>query len=349
MQFNSHIEKYKASDAGGIHAEQYREYKDSSRYHNNVDPARTDLNVVHEYQDWQTAIRTAQQHQRQLTAKAVRKDAVVLCSSVQSVPASWGREAAMDYFQAYEGFMVNFLSAHGCDEGVSLSAITHYDEDNPHQTYTWMPLKDGRFKNKEIMNKQFLRDLQKEGWEHYQTWALQHPELEPLEPYQEGGKRIHKSELEFKQQTLHDIEQKADRIVNELTDLKDSTIAVLTELKEESLLSEREEKVLQVFSQRPVQPLKDKDGNQRLDSKDRPLFWIQAPQNWMEALIQVIKSILSRHYERKQIQDRASEQINALKALSSDLDRKIEEFRSLVRPTPENTLKRAYSRPEQER
>ena len=252
----------------------------------------------------------------------------------------------MDYFQQRENFVRNFLSAHGCDQGVSLSAVTHYDEDNPHQTYTWMPLKGGRFKNKEIMNKKFLQDLQQEGWQHYQNWALQHPELERLEPQEKGGKRVHKSELEFKQQTLNEIEQKAERIVNELTDLKDSTIAVLTELKEESLLDEREEKVLQVFSQRPVQPLKDKDGNQRLDSKDRPLSWLQAPQNWLEALIQVIKSILNRHYERKQIQERAAQQINALEALSSDLNKKIEEIRGLVHSTPENTLKRAYSRSE---
>ena len=349
MQFNSHIEKYKASDAGGIHAEQYREYKNSSRYHNNVDPTRTDLNVVHEYQDWKSAIRTAQQRQEQLTGKAVRKDAVVLCSSVQSVPASWGREAAMDYFQAYEGFMLNFLNAHGCDQGVSLSAITHYDEDNPHQTYTWMPLKDGKFKNKEIMNKQFLRDLQKEGWEHYQTWALQHPELEQLEPYQEGGKRVHKSELEFKQQTLNEIEQKAEDIINELTELKDSAVVVLKEFKQEQLLNEREEKVLEAFSERTIRPLEDKNGNQRLDSKNRPLSWIQAPQNWMQALLRVLKDLLQRHKQREMVIERANEQIKAIEALSSDFDRKIEEFRGLVRSTPENALKQAYSRSEPER
>lgn len=353
MQYNAHIEKYKASDAGGIHAEQYREYRDTSRYHNNVDLSRTDLNVIHEFQPWKTAIRAAQQHQQQLTGKAVRKDAVVLCSSVQSVPASWGREAAMDYFQAYEGFMLSFLSTHGCDQGVSLSAVTHYDEDNPHQTYTWMPLKDGKFKNKEIMNRKFLQDLQKEGWEHYQAWALQHPELERIEPYQEGGKRVHKSELEFKQETLkkadqqlNEIQNKTEILVNELTELKDSALVILKDFEQERLLNEKEEKVLEAFSERTVRPLEDKDGNRRLDTKNRPLSWIQAPQIWLQALLQVLKDLLQRHKQREMVIDRANEQIKAIETLSSDLERKMEEFRGLVRSTPENAVKRAYSRSE---
>lgn len=216
MQYNCHIEKYKTGDVGGIRAEQFRLYQDQSKYKNRIQHEMTRDNVYTEYRPWFEAIRKAKERQQELTGKAVRKDAVVLCSAVQSVPESWPREAAMDYFQQNEQFMKRFLCQHGLDPDGMLSAVTHYDEQPPHQTVCWMPVREGRFQAKQLLTKQTLQALQKEGYQFYRDWAKRHPDLEQIQPYRADSGRQHLSELDYKTQKLQEAAESAQERVSAL-------------------------------------------------------------------------------------------------------------------------------------
>lgn len=215
MQFNCHVEKYKSGDVGGIRAEQFRLYTDQDKYKNRIQHEQTENNVYNEYRPWFAAIKAAKERQQELTGKKVRADAVVLCSAVQSVPESWPREAALDYFRANEQFMKTFLEQHGLDPDAALSAVTHYDEQPPHQTFCWMPLREGRFQAKQLLNRQTLRELQKEGYQHYQEWAARHPDLEKIEPYREDSGRKHLSELDYKKQLLENQIEQEEKTLSE--------------------------------------------------------------------------------------------------------------------------------------
>ena len=217
MQYNCHVEKYHYGDIGGIEKEQFREYKDKEKYKNYVDHDKTKMNIYHRYHDqkWIQTIKAAQEVHLQTVGKAIRKDAVVFDSIVQSVPASWDYDLANQYFLENEEFLKDFLIRKGVDPNSFLSSVTHWDEKNPHQTFTFMPIKNGKFDNSKIMNRDFLRDLQKEGFEFYQKFSDRHPNLEKLDAYLEDSGKKHLSEVEYKlSKTTKLLEQVQNEIEN---------------------------------------------------------------------------------------------------------------------------------------
>ena len=322
MQFNSHVEKYTTVAAGGIHKEQFREYSDPKKYHNNVDPERTKLNVIHSYRDWLESIKNAKDNQEKITGKAVRKDAIVLCSLVQTVPASWEREAASEYFEKFENFMRDFLTRHGVDQEAELSAITHFDEDNPHQTYCWMPLQNGRFCNKKIMNKQFLRDLQKEGYEHYLEWSQRHPELERLEPFQEGNKRPHKTEAKYKRDALAETEKQLSEVKQAAEQIRRSIEPVLKDI-EKAQLDKEERKVLQKISrQTPV-------NSGRKTEKGNDVFLLKGLREWFRILQTFLTRVLRQEERLRQTEKALETHIEAIQSLECKIDQTLHAMRNL--------------------
>lgn len=212
MQYNIHNEKYQTKDVGGIMKEQFRQYDDSSKYRNYVDEERTHNNVYkamsEDGMNWYRQIREAKESTEEVTGKAIRKDAVVLCSTVESVPSSWDVDICQSYFQDKADWFREFLEDKGVDKDSLLSVAVHLDETTPHATYAWLPMKDDRLQAKNILDKQFLRDLQKESQDFTFKWIddynhnhIDHP-IEKMDPYQIDSGRKHLQESEYKEMRI---------------------------------------------------------------------------------------------------------------------------------------------------
>lgn len=212
MQYNFHNEKYKMSDVGGIHREQFREYADATKYKNEVDASRTEKNEYIELtengKNWFSHIKEAKERTAELTGRAVRKDAVVLCSTVESVPTTWDDEICRKYFYEKAKWYENYLQEKaGVDENCMLSVCIHLDENTPHATYAWIPEKDGKLQAKNILDRNFLKSLQTDSQTFTFEWVRHLEEknnisLEKLEPIESGSQRQHLSEAEYKKEKI---------------------------------------------------------------------------------------------------------------------------------------------------
>ena len=215
MQYNIHNEKYKYSDIAGIHKEAYREYSGNAIYRNDVDLERSKNNkyieIVENGSNWFTHIKNAQRSTEKITGKAIRKDAVCFCCTVESVPNSWPREVYEKYFEEKANwFNSQFLYGKGyTDVNALLSFCVHEDEGNPHVHEIWLPIKNGKLQARNIITRDFLKDLQAESQQYTFDWIdrynLEHQEkLEKLEPILNGSIREHLSNVEFKKQKLEE-------------------------------------------------------------------------------------------------------------------------------------------------
>ena len=244
MQYNIHNEKYQTKDVIGIRKEQFREYEDKSNYKNYVDEERTKDNVYkamsEDGDNWYKRIREAKESTEQMTGKVTRKDAVVLCSTVESVPSSWSTEVCKNYFNDKAEWFKNYLEVKGVDKDSVVSVCVHLDETTPHATYAWLPMKDERLQAKNILDKQFLRDLQKESQDFTFSWIgrynLEHPDnrIELLDPYQIDSGRKHLKESEYKEmkiaENVQQMESKLEETRQQIGDLekRDEELTVKT-------------------------------------------------------------------------------------------------------------------------
>lgn len=249
MIYNLHNEKYQMKDIGGIKKEQFREYSDSTKYRNYVDSSLTENNLYKDMTadgcDWYKQIREAKILCEEKTGRAVRKDAVVLCSTVESVPATWDNDACKEYFQAKAEWFGKYLHERGgADKECLKSLAVHLDESTPHATYAWIPIKDDKLQAKNILNREFLRDLQSDSqnftFNWIDRWNERHPErqLEKLEAYIPDSRRVHLSEAEYKEQKImqnvETMNQALETVKEEIGDLK----AEKQDLSEKTLAAE---------------------------------------------------------------------------------------------------------------
>lgn len=225
MQVNFHIEKYKQSDVKGIKKEQMREQKETE-YRNNVDPSRTHLNVISDVREdgknWNEHIKAAKESTELINGKSLRKDAVVICSAVETVPNSWPIDAQNEYFIAKgKWFNQQLEEVGGADKDCVLTTIIHHDEDNPHATFAFIPLKDGKLQACNILTKSYLSRLQADSNNFTQNWVKDYTEthgieLEKLESYSIGSERGHLSEAQYKlektKQEISNLEEKAKNL-----------------------------------------------------------------------------------------------------------------------------------------
>lgn len=259
MQYNLHNEKYKMSDVGGIHREQFREYVDKSKYKNSVDPERTKNNMYLTMTDngdnWSEKIKEVKVNMQEFTGKKLRKDAVVLCSTVESVPPSWPKEVCQKYFEEkgkwFDGFLRNKASV---DDGAMLSICVHLDETTPHATYVWLPVRDGKFQAKNIVNNVMLKSLQTESQAFTMDWIDQYnllhsqQQIERLEPAIAGSQQRHLSEAEYKEKKIEEhvvaLTAQKEEVKAELSDMY-QTIKMEREMveKDKNELSVRQKKL----------------------------------------------------------------------------------------------------------
>ena len=233
MQYNIHNEKYQTKDVGGIMKEQFRQYEDESKYRNYVDHEKTKDNIYkavsEDGMNWYRQIREAKESTEEVTGKTIRKDAVVLCSTVESVPSSWDVDICQNYFQDKADWFKEFLEDKGVDKNSLLSVAVHLDETTPHATYAWLPMKDEKLQAKNILDKQFLRDLQKESqdftfkWiDEYNSRHIDHP-IEKMDPYQIDSGRKHLQESEYKEmkiaESVQQMQQQLEETKQQIGDL----------------------------------------------------------------------------------------------------------------------------------
>lgn len=239
MQYNLHNEKYKLQDVIGIHKEQFREYADKTKYKNDVDNERTELNRYIELsqggKDWYRRIKKAKISTEERTGRTLRKDAVVLCSTVEAIPDSWDMAVADKYFEDKARWMENYLkTAANVDEHCMLSVCIHHDESNAHATYAWMPIRDGRFQCRSIVTRDFLKALQSDSQTFTFEWIERYERenslrLEHLEPIMSGSQKQHLAEAEFKKEQIRtqveelkheqeEVRQKLDQVNKEIVE-----------------------------------------------------------------------------------------------------------------------------------
>lgn len=274
MQYNLHNEKFKYSDLGGIHREQFREYKDKMLYKNDVNHALTRNNLYFEMTEngkkWFAHVKQAKESTSLITGKAVRKDAVVLCSTVESVPQSWNEETCRDYFLDKARWYDSYLQEKaGVDSGCMLSVCVHFDESTPHATYAWLPMKDGKLQARNILTRDFLKALQSDSQTFTFEWIERYErenslQLEHLEPIMSGSQRQHLAEAEYKKEQIRtqveelrqeheEVRQKLDKVNQEIVektmapDLQsyETVVQENQELKEELSLKDRVIEALQ--------------------------------------------------------------------------------------------------------
>ncbi|MDD6727588.1 MAG: plasmid recombination protein [Lactimicrobium massiliense] len=233
MRYNLHIEKYQSKDVGGIRKEQFREYSENTEYKNAVDNERTHMNTYEALSengdDWFAKIEEAKQSTQEQTGHAVRKDAVVLCSAVESVPSSWSEEDCKQYFEDKSAWLRDYMYDGHIDEGCMLSCCVHLDETTPHATYTFIPEKDGRLQAKNIVNKSFLSQLQSDSQEFTMAWIEERNEgrsqtLEQLDPTVSEG-RQHMTEQRYKAEKLNEhvmqLSQQQEDLTQQISDAQD--------------------------------------------------------------------------------------------------------------------------------
>lgn len=239
MQYNIHNEKFKFSDIGGIHREQFREYKDTSLYRNDVNSELTERNIYYEMtengKNWFAHVKQAKESTSLITGKAVRKDAVVLCSTVESVPQSWDENTCKDYFLDKARWYDSYLQEKaGVDSGCMLSVCVHFDETTPHATYAWLPTKDGKLQARNILTRDFLKALQSDSQTFTFEWIERYERenslhLEHLEPIMNGSQKQHLAEAEYKKEQIRtqveelrqeheEVRQKLDQVNREIVE-----------------------------------------------------------------------------------------------------------------------------------
>lgn len=226
MKQGCNLSKFKRSDVGGIQSEQKRLYKDISKYANDVNTELSKNNIVVEHQtesNWVKCTTKKIKEHQELTGRAIRKDQVIMCSMVETVPASWSKELTDEYFDMQHKVKFELLQKFGLDENVKLSSITHYDETNPHRTDTFMPIHEGQFNFKSICKRSFYQELGKATWKAYKEFERTHELPEKLEEPEWGNGKKRKQEQEYKAEQIENdiekLEKKRDQVQGDIKTL----------------------------------------------------------------------------------------------------------------------------------
>ena len=155
----AHIAKYQSAAIGNMcgHYERWQG-KDRKPARDNVDQARTSLNYnLAPDRGNQVAFVSERIASLDLKRKP-RKDAVVMCDCVLTMPRSLDASRERDFFAA--GYA--FLAARYGEDNV-VSAWVHKDETTPHMHFAWVPVTgDGRLSAKDVVNRKDLRSLHRD-------------------------------------------------------------------------------------------------------------------------------------------------------------------------------------------
>lgn len=224
MAWTCHMEKYKASDMGGIGIEDDRENDSINEKNPNLNLDYTDLNVHRmmkngEYVDTEkcqlASIFSAKKKEinqaRKFMGKTkVRKDATVCCSFIISEDHSFfenmTREDCIRYFEkAVNWFNQNF-------ESNVLQYSIHFDEYTPHMHMRVCPQKGNSLSAKTMFDRKALQRIQKElpAYMRSQGYNVGEPNHDEI--------ATHRNEAE---QRIHALNEKALKIEEKIRQKED--------------------------------------------------------------------------------------------------------------------------------
>lgn len=183
-----HMMKHDRGAVSGIQSHVNREHE--PRTNRDIDATKTELNyhLVEPPVSYHKAIK---QRVESLNLKrAVRKDAVLMCSFIVSSDKGFfdglSHEQQRDFFSDTVKFFQNRYGAENI-----IAATVHMDEATPHMHLCLTPIRDGKLSAKAMFTRQELRDLQTQ-------FAASVGEKHGLERGEENSKAEHLSELDYK-------------------------------------------------------------------------------------------------------------------------------------------------------
>lgn len=115
------------------------------------------------------------------------------------------------------------------DEGALKTVAVHLDETTPHATYAWVPIKDDKLQAKNILDRDFLRNLQKDSQDYtfqwIDKWNEQHPYnmIEKMDPYTPDSRQQHLTESEYREKK---IDEKIQLAKQEMSNAKEKELSV---------------------------------------------------------------------------------------------------------------------------
>jgi len=156
-----HLQKMKAGGISAMQAHCQREMENTSNP--DIDFSKTHLNYdlqnmepINYGQKWHQII-----NQNLKTDRAIRKDAVRLCSVIVSSDREFFKTLSPGRQKQFFEDSYNFLKDLYGEKNI-ISATVHLDETTPHLHFQFVPLKNGKLCAKQIINRESLRELQDE-------------------------------------------------------------------------------------------------------------------------------------------------------------------------------------------
>ena len=158
--FIGHVQKFKANDIRGMEIHCERLSKNS--INKDIDWSRTkdNYNLVANAQSMRQRVAELVNSRSNPENKALRKDAIVLCSVMVSASSDFFQgkspEAVRAYFTACHEYLCSQYGRENCT-----GAYVHIDETTPHMHWTFVPLtQDLRLSSKEVNARKNLLKLQ---------------------------------------------------------------------------------------------------------------------------------------------------------------------------------------------
>ena len=159
--FACHVEKFKSNDVRGLQIHNQRESSNSKN--NDIDPYRTILNYDLHNKD---KINYNQRVKEIIAegykgAKAIRKDATVMTSTIVTSDKGFFDKLSLKEQRLFFEESYKFLKECYGEKNI-VSAVVHMDEKTPHMHLIAVPLTDdGKLSAKTIIDRKFLRNIQK--------------------------------------------------------------------------------------------------------------------------------------------------------------------------------------------
>lgn len=273
MAMVCHMQKFKASDCGGIQAEDNRSSEDINKKNPDLDLSKTSENIhYNRYQanlyitseaSWIDCIKENRKRYEMQHGKKMRKDAVVCCSFIiggsHDEMAAMSRERQKEYFDTAMKF---FAKRYGVYNIMGMSM--HFDEGTPHahlRIYPEHP--DKSVSAKKMFNRLELSRLQNDLWVYLSERGF---EVGRPQKADRENKVKHLNEIDFKTQKR---EENLERLDMELENLESLEADIKGLLKEKERLYGEVAELTHLVSQAKKQQLQQAHSIERYSLNKR--------------------------------------------------------------------------------
>lgn len=236
----AHVQKFNAKQLGHILDHCEREGGCRNREEQNIDWSRTHLNYGLSNSDRSVHDRILEVYESQMkqTGKAVRKDAVLVCDWVVTLPKDCDEREK--FFEETFAFISERYGSENC------FGYVHMDETTPHMHCCVVPEKDGKFCAKNVVSRRDLQTFHKDLQEHLdlngvqasvlldeedlENKALSHVPQKDLDKARKAYRRELIRGNEYLQARHDSLEEDCNRLEQRKTDLQASCDRLETEI-----------------------------------------------------------------------------------------------------------------------